>query len=81
MSFEAAGITDVGMPHICPEREDGIAVGRGVVVGEHDAHLMQVTENWFSWNRGVLYPYDRFAPIPNLIFDGKSHYILASNDI
>ena len=69
------------MPDVSPEGEDGIAIGRGIVVGQHDAHLMESAEDRLSRRFCIFHSDDGFHAVPYLIFRGQSHDIFPSNDI
>ena len=69
------------MPDVGDEGEDGIAVCRRIVVGQDDAHLVQITENGLSGRLGVLHPDDGSDTVPDLILGGESHDVLFADDI
>ena len=81
MSLETTGIPDVGMPDIRPKGENGVTVGRRIVVGENNTHFMEITELWLSRNGFTDNPHDGFATVPYLILRWQSHRVFPTDDI
>ena len=81
MSLETTGKTYVGVPNVSTEGEDGVAVGRRIVVGQDDAHFVQVAENGLARGCGAFNTDDGFDTIPDFVLRRKPHGVLFPDDI